>query len=159
NRSKQWLLPRLQPILKLQLILLDPFNRHRIKVSVLHCPQYGDLLFNWNGVVLSLFKKFDNALATIESSSRRRIQIGAKLGKRSQSVVLRKIEFHFAANLLDCLDLSRRSHAADRKTHGNCGPHALVKQIRLEIDLPVSDGNDIRRDVSRYVAGLGLDEG
>src|SRR5262245_49989213 len=75
NRSKQWLLPRLQPILKLQLILLDSLNRHRIKVSVLHCPHHGDLLFNWNWVILFLLKKLYNALTAIESSSRGCIQI------------------------------------------------------------------------------------
>src|SRR5262245_7226166 len=83
NGSKQRLLPRLQPILKFQLILLDAFNWHRIEVPVLHSPHHGDLLFNWNWVVLFLFKKFDNTLAPIKSRPRCRIEIRTELCKRS----------------------------------------------------------------------------
>src|SRR6266480_3411575 len=137
NRSKQSFFPRLQPILKFQLVLLDTLDWNRVDVSILHRPYHGHLFFHRDWVVLFLLKQLHNTLTAIESRSRGRIQIGTELRKCSQLAKLGQIELHFAGNLLDPLDLGSRSHTADRESHGNCRPHTLVKQISLEIDLPI----------------------
>jgi hypothetical protein len=59
------------------------------------------------------------------------------LRKRSKLAKLRQIELYFARDLLDRLDLGSRSDTADRKSHGNCWPHTLIKQVSLKVDLPI----------------------
>src|SRR4030095_9769247 len=115
--------------------------------------------FHWDRVVLFLLKKLYNTLPPIESRSRSRIKIGTKLRKRSELAKLRQIELYFAGNLFDRLDLGRGANAADGQTDRNCRSNALIKQISLQINLTVRNRNDIRRDVSRHVPGLGLDDG
>ena len=44
------------------------------------------------------------------------------------------------------------------KPDRNCRADALIKQIRLQINLAVGDGNHVRRDVSRNVARLRFDD-
>src|SRR5207253_1729515 len=80
-----------------------------IDISILHGPHDGDLLFDWDRIVHFLLEKLDNSLAAIESRSRRRVQIGTKLRKRSQLAELRQIEFDLAGHLLDRLNLRRRN--------------------------------------------------
>src|SRR5206468_7323790 len=87
NRYKQSCFPRLQPILKLQLVLLDAIDWNSIEVPVLQRPHHRYLLFHRNRVVLFLFEKLDNALTAIESRPRCRVQIGAKLRECSQLAV------------------------------------------------------------------------
>ena len=63
-----------------------------------------------------------------------------------------------AGDLLHRLDLRGGTDAGDRETDGNRRTHALIEQIGFEIDLAVGDRDDVRRDVSRHVAGLRLDD-
>src|SRR5881628_2128576 len=117
DRPEQSSLARLQPILKLKLVLLDAIDWNSIEVAILHRPHHRHLLFHRNRIVLFLFKKLDNALTAIESRPRCRIQIGDKLRECSQLAVLCQIEFHLAGDLLDGLDLGSRSDTADREAH------------------------------------------
>src|SRR5215204_2461376 len=58
-----------------------------------------------------------------------------------------------AASRSDANDATHR----DADVHG--GTNARVEQVRLEEDLSVGDRDDVRWDVRRNVAGLGLDDG
>ena len=64
----------------------------------------------------------------------------------------------FAGDLFDRLDLRGGTDPADRKTDRNRRAHALIEQIGLEINLTVGDRDDVRRNVSRDVAGLRFDD-
>src|SRR5260370_38196114 len=78
DRPEQSSLPRLQPILKLKLVLLDALDWNSIEVPILHRPHHDHLLVHRNRVILFLFKKLDNALTAIESRPGCGIQSGAK---------------------------------------------------------------------------------
>src|ERR1043166_4781941 len=156
NRCEQSSFPRLQPVLKFDLVLLHALDWNSIEVPILHRPNHRHLLFHRNRVVLFLFKKLDNALTAIESRSRCRIQIGTELRERSQLTKLREIEFDLAGDLLDRLDLGRRSDTTNRESHGNCWPHTLIKQISLKIDLAVCNRDHVCGNIGRDVARLGL---
>jgi hypothetical protein len=56
------------------------------------------------------------------------------------------------------LDLGRAPHARDGKPDVDGGPDAGEEQVRLEVDLAVGDRDDVRRDIGRHVAELGLDD-
>src|SRR5205807_863243 len=62
-----------------------------------------------------------------------------------------------SGNLPHGFDLRVAAHAAHRETHVNGRPDATVEEIGFQINLAVSNGNDVSRDVSRYVAGLRFD--
>src|SRR6266498_5308407 len=158
NRREQALLARLQIILKLDLKFLYALDRHGIDVSVLHRPHHCDLFFNRVWVVLFLLKKLDNSLSSIESRLSCGIEIGTELRKRGELAKLREIELYLTGHLLDCFDLSGGTDPADREPNRDRGPHPLVKKIGFEINLPVCDGNHVRRNIGGNVARLGLDD-
>src|SRR5262249_16249710 len=55
-------------------------------------------------------------------------------------------------------DLRRAADARDREAHVDRGPDAGVEEVRLEVDLPVGDGDDVGRNVRGDIAGLRLDD-
>ena len=61
--------------------------------------------------------------------------------------------------LLLSLDLGSRADTTDRETHVDGRTNALVKELSLEEDLSICDGDDIGRDVCRHVASLCLNDG
>src|SRR5207248_11708662 len=67
DSSQQTFLPRLEPILQLELEFLHSVNWHSIDISVLHRPHNDDLLRFRNWTVLLLLKKLHNSLTAIES--------------------------------------------------------------------------------------------
>ena len=48
----------------------DPIDRHRIDISILHCPHHRDLFFNRDRVVLLLLEQFDDPLTAFETRFR-----------------------------------------------------------------------------------------
>ena len=56
------------------------------------------------------------------------------------------------------LDLRGGTDARNGQADGHGGTHALIEQIRFQINLPVGNRNHVRRDVSRNVAGLRFDD-
>jgi len=56
------------------------------------------------------------------------------------------------------LRLRVAADARDRETAVHRRPDALVEEVGLQIDLPIGDRNDVRRDVGRHVIRLGLDD-
>src|SRR5262245_29630047 len=63
-----------------------------------------------------------------------------------------------AGDLSHGLDLSVAADTRHRNADVDGGTHARVEEVTLEEDLAVGDRDDVGRDVSRDVAGLGLDE-
>ena len=86
------------------------------------------------------------------------VEIGAELREGRQLAELREVELDLAGDLFDRLDLRGGTDAADRETDRNGRTDALVEKIGFEIDLAVGDRDDVRRNVSRHVAGLRLDD-
>ena len=116
-----------------------------------------DLFLDRNRIVLNLLEELDDALAAIEPRLGRGVEIGTELRERRELAELRKIQLHFAGDLLDRLDLRGRTDTADGQSDRNGRTNALVKKIGLEINLSVGDRNHIRRNVSGDVARLSLD--
>ena len=63
------------------------------------------------------------------------------------------------SDLFHGLDLSSGSDTRDGKTDVNGGTDTLVKQLSLQEDLTIGDGNDVGWDVGRHITTLGLNDG
>jgi len=105
-----------------------------------------------------LLHELGDALAALELLAGCFVKVGCELRKRLQVAVLRQRQAHAAAQLLD--DVGLRGAADPR--HGDAGvdggAHAGIEQIGFQKDLAVGDGNDVGRDVSGNVVGLGLND-
>src|SRR5687768_11934965 len=64
--------------------------------------------------VLLLLHELGDALAALELSARRRVEVGRELRERRELAVLRERELHAARELLDDLGLRRATDARDR---------------------------------------------
>src|SRR5690606_39460353 len=71
---------------------------------------------------------------------------------------LRELEAERAGDLLHRLDLRVAADAGDGDTDVDGRANTRVEEVRLEEDLAVGDGDDVRGDVRRDVTGLGLDD-
>jgi hypothetical protein len=86
--------------------LFDPIDGHIVQVSVLGCPNDGDLDFDGYGAVLGLLEELDDALATIDLSLCFGIEIRTELGEGCEIAKLSEVTFELAGNLLHGLELS-----------------------------------------------------
>src|SRR3989454_10042799 len=98
------------------------------------------------------------ALAARELHLGRPVEVAAELREGRQLTILSEVEPQLAGHLAHRLDLRRAAHPRDRQADVDRGPDAAVEEVRLEVDLPVGDGDDVRRDVRGHVAELGLDD-
>ena len=82
----------------------------------------------------------------------------AELRERGLLAIARELEPQATGDLLHRLGLRVAADArhADADVHRRA--NARVEQVGLEEDLAVGDRDDVRRDVRRHVAGLGLDD-
>jgi hypothetical protein len=76
------------------------------------------------------------------------------LGKCSNLTVLSQLEFHRASYLLHSTSLGCRSDTGHGKTNVNSWSDTFVEELGLQENLTISNGNDIGRDVGRYVTSL-----
>jgi hypothetical protein len=81
------------------------------------------------------------------------------LSKGGHLSVLGQIQPQTSSHLFHSLDLGIAPDSRNRKADVDCRADARVKQVRLEEDLAVGNGNDVSGDVSRKVTGLRLDDG
>ena len=81
------------------------------------------------------------------------------MAKAASSRYCGEVEAQAAGDALHGLDLGGAADAGDRVADVDRRPDAGVEEVGLEEDLAVGDGDDVRRDVGRDVAGLGLDDG
>src|SRR5207302_7970844 len=128
-------------------------------VQVAVCPRENDehLLFHRQRHKLILLEHLRKSLAARELRLGGSVQFGTKLREGRQLAILREIQPQRSGNLPHGFDLRVAAHAAHRETHVNGRPDATVEEIGFQINLAVSNGNDVSRDVSRYVAGLRFD--
>ncbi len=117
-----------------------------------------DLPFHGKGNELVLFQDLDHPLAPVELRLRRLVQLGAELGKGGQLPILGQIQAEAPRHLPHRLDLGAPPDPRDRQPHVHRGPNPRVEEVRLEINLPVGDGDHIGRDVGRDIAELRLDD-
>src|SRR5262249_58636581 len=94
---------------------------------------------NW--VVLRLFEDLDDALATVNLCLRLGIQLRAELGERRQLAKLREIALELPCNLLHGFELRCRTNPRNRQPDRTSRTHALIEQIRFQVDLSVRDRN------------------
>ena len=80
------------------------------------------------------------------------------MGEDRQFTVLRQIQTEFARHLLGGFALSGRTDARDRLTDVHRRTDAFVKQIGLQKNLSVGDGNNVGRNGRRNISGLRFDD-
>src|SRR5215510_9216498 len=147
-----------QEFRELGLELFDPVHRHLIQVAILHGPDHSHLDVDGNRVVLRLFEDFHDALAAVDLRQGFRVEVRTELRKSRQFPKLSKVALEVSRHLLHRFQLRIRANARDRQPDINRRTHALIKQIRFQINLPVRDRDDVGRDVRRNVAGLRFDD-
>ena len=119
---------------------------------------YDDLSLDRLRVVLGLLQHLHHPGAASELLLRRLVELGAELCERLERAELGEVEAQTAGDLLHRLDLGRTADAGHRHADVDGGAHAREEQLRLEEQLPVGDRDDVRGDVGRDVAALGLDD-
>ena len=84
------------------------------------------------------------------------IHHGAETGEYLQLKKLRVVEFERIRERLDRLGLCGAAHAGH--THADIDRRLLsfVEKLRLQIDLPIGDRDQVRRDIGRKVPPLGF---
>ena len=137
----------------------DLVDRHIIHVALGGRIDGEDLIHDVHRLVLGLLEQFDEAVAAIYLALRNRIQFSAELRKRLQFAERRQVQAQRAGDLLHGLDLRVAADAAHRDADVDGRAHARVKEVRLQVDLPVGDGDHVGRDVGGDFAFLRLDDG
>ncbi len=137
----------------------DVLGGDRVEVAVDAGEDRGHLLLERPRRVLRLIQGRHHALTACERFTSGLVELRAELRERLELAVLREVELQPARHLAHRADLGIAPHAR----HGNADvdrrPNAREEEIRLEVDLPVRDRDDVRRDVRGDVAGLRLDHG
>ena len=98
------------------------------------------------GLYCVLLENFHDALAALELRLRLGVEVGTELRERRQFAELRQVALDAAGHLFHRLDLRRRTDARHGQADGNRRAHALIKQIRFQINLAVGDGNHVGRE-------------
>src|SRR5205809_171687 len=148
----------LEPTVEVRLEVRDRVHRQVVEQSLGPREDDGNLLLAGHRPVLALLQDLDHALAARELHLGRTVEVAAELREGRQLTILSEVEPQLAGHLAHRLDLRRAAHPRDRQADVDRGPDAAVEEVRLEVDLPVGDGDDVRRDVRGHVAELGLDD-
>src|SRR5438876_4282264 len=148
----------LEPTVEVRLEVRDRVHRQVVEQSLGPREDDGNLLLDGHRPVLALLQDLDHALAARELHLGRPVEVAAELREGRQLTILSEVEPQLAGHLAHRLDLRRAAHPRDRQADVDRGPDAAVEEVRLEVDLPVGDGDDVRRDVRGHVAELGLDD-
>src|SRR3989344_5854967 len=138
--------------------ILEFFHGNIVEKAVDCRVNYSDLVFDRHRFILRLLEDFRDALAAFNLFAGAFIKIRSKLGETRQLPELREIKAKLARDLFHGFDLRSRAHAGHRNTDVERRTDALIKQVTLEENLPVSDRNHVSRDVGGDVTGLGFDD-
>ena len=117
-----------------------------------------NLLFHPQRLVLVLLQQLHHALTAGELCLRGRVELAAELGKGRHLAILRQIQTQTPGHLLHAADLRVASDTRHRQTDVDGRTHTRIEQVRLKVDLPIGNRDDIGRNIGRHVARLGLDD-
>ena len=81
------------------------------------------------------------------------------MGKARQFPILGQIQPQAAGDLADGPGLGRAADPGHRQAHIHRRPDADIEQFRLQVNLPVGDGDYIGRNVGGHIPGLGFNDG
>ena len=107
---------------------------------------------------LSLLQELHQPGATIQLTTGGLVQVGGEHGESFHVPVLGQGDLQRAGHRLHGLDLGSATNSGHRDTDVDSRTLVGVEQIRLQEDLTVGDGDDVRRDEGGHVVGLGLDD-
>src|SRR3569623_3441664 len=155
----QRLLIRLHVAVQRRFERADLLELNVVEEAVVGGEQGDGLLGHGQRRVLLLLHQLGDALAAFELLARALVEVGRELGEGRQFTVLRQVETHTAAELLDDLGLGRATDARYGQTRVDGGTHAGVEQVGFEIALAVGDRDHVGGHEGRHVTGLGFDDG
>ena len=118
--------------------------------------EHGHLLSHWHGRILGLDQQLVVLAALVQGHLGHFVHVGRELGEGLQLIVLGLVDLQGPGHLLHGLDLCCAADPGNGYSHIDGRSLSLVEESGLKIDLAVSDGDDIGRDVCRHVPGLGL---
>src|SRR3954453_3639299 len=117
-----------------------------------------DLLLHRVRRVLPLLQELHQPGAARQLRARGGVEVRGEHGERLQRAELCEVHPQRARDLAHRLRLRRAADPGDRDADVDGRADVGVEQVRLEEDLAVGDGDDVRRDVGRHVVAAGLDE-
>ena len=151
---------RFQIAQQLPLKGVHPFQRHLVGQAGIHRKEDHHFLLQPQRLVLRLFQHFGGQLPPGQLRPGRRVQIGsAELGKGGQFPILSQVQPQPAGYLADGPGLRRPADPGHRQAHIHRRPDADIEQFRLQVNLPVGDGNYISGNVGGHIPGLGFNDG
>src|SRR3989344_3867300 len=104
-------------------------------------------MFHFYRRVLKLFQDFHRPLATFQLTLGGVIKVGAELSESFKFAELREVKLESSSDFFHRFNLRGRTHARYRRADVDCRANAFVKQIRLQENLSIGNGNDISRNV------------
>ena len=136
----------------------DLIDRQVIQEALGCCVDRNNLVFHLEWCVLILLKKLGQALSTRKLLLGRLVEVGCELGECLYLTVLSKLQLDASGDLLHSLDLCITTNTGYRDTHVDSRTDTCVEEVRLEEDLSIGDGNDVRWDIRGNVTSLCLDD-
>ena len=138
----------------------NAFQRNIFHQPGVHGIKHDHFVAQVERLVLALLERFGGQLAARQLGPCGRVEVRrTELREGSKFTVLSQVEAQASGHLAYGAGLSRTAHTRNRQTHIDGGADTHVKQLRLQVNLAVGDGDDVGRDISGNVAGLGLDDG
>ena len=137
----------------------DFLYRYIQQESLSDCVDDDYLILYRHGLVLRLLQHFFDPFALCQLLLGIRIQFGSELCEGSQLSVLGKLGTDRCCDLLHSLDLCGTTYTGYGQTCIYRRTETGVEHFCLQIDLSIGNGNNVGRDVCRYIACLGLDDG
>ena len=137
--------------------------RHPVRRNIIHHVMHRriqdhHLVRQIQWLILSLPEHRHQCGAVGQPFLRGRIHIGPELGEGLEFPVLRQNKLDLGRHLLHGLRLGLAADTGHGNTCIDGRPLSGEEQIRFQEDLPVGDGNDIRRNVRRDIPRLGLNQ-
>ena len=137
-------------------VLLDILYFHLAQNAVYYGVEDRYLLFYRNGLALALLQYFHDTFTLCKSLLGILIQIGSELGEGLQLSKLRVNELQGTGNLLHGLNLCISAYTGYGDTGVNRRHDSAMEKLGLEENLSVCNGDDIGRNIGRYISCLCL---
>src|SRR5512135_798986 len=138
--------------------LLHRLDRYVVQRALGRGKQGRHLLYHGHGYVLSLFEELDHPLASFDLGKGGFIEVAAELCECRKFPELGEVESESTGYLLHRLCLGGTADSADRKSDVNGRSHTRIEKLGFEIYLTVRDRDNVSRDITGHVTGLGLND-